>query len=114
MLAGMLGQCSSLTKLNLALNGIEDEGTGMLARVLGQCSSLAELSLADNGISDIGAWMLAEELWQCSSLTKLDLSRNDIDDDGIATLRKCWPGDSGLEIYDQIDVDEEEFSDMGD
>ena len=71
--------------------------------MLGQCSSLAELNLADNGIGDEGAWMLAEELWQCSSLTKLDLSCNDIDDDGIATLRECWPGDSGLEIDDQFD-----------
>ena len=67
-----------------------------------------------NDIGDEGAGRLAGVLGQCSSLTKLDLSCNYIDDDGIATLRECWPGDSGLEIHDQFDVDEEESFDMGD
>ena len=40
------------------------------------------------------------------SLTKLDLCGNGIDDDGIAMLRACWPGDSGLEIGDQYPGDE--------
>ena len=45
-------------------------------------------------------------LGQCSSLTELDLRGNRIDEDGIAMLRACWPGDSGLEIgvqYDMVD-----------
>jgi hypothetical protein len=49
-------------------------------------------------------------LGQCSSLTKLYLCFNGIDDDGIAMLRACWPGDSGLEIDDQFD-EEDQFVD---
>ena len=88
----MLGQCSSLTVLNLSCNGIRAEGAGRLAGVLGQCSSLAKLQLDGNGI----------------------------DDDGIAMLRACWPGGSGLQIGFQLyqrfppHYDEEEASDMGD
>ena len=47
MLAGVLGQCSSLAMLNLENNNIGDEGAGRLAGVLGQCSSLATLDLGD-------------------------------------------------------------------
>jgi hypothetical protein len=41
-------------------------------------------------------------LGQCSSLAKLQLDGNGIDDDGIAMLRACWPGGSGLEINRQF------------
>ena len=52
-------------------------------------------------------------LGQCSSLAELDLSENGIDEDGIAMLRACWPGDSGLEIGDQyLDDEEDDEEDM--
>ena len=44
-LAGVLGQYSSITKLNLAGNGIGEDGAGVLAGVLGECSSLAMLDV---------------------------------------------------------------------
>ena len=44
MLAGVLGQCSSLTVLDLSGNDIGDEGAGRLAGVLGQCSLLGQCS----------------------------------------------------------------------
>ena len=44
-LAGVLGQYSSITKLNLAGNGIGDDGAGVLAGVLGEGSSLAMLDV---------------------------------------------------------------------
>jgi hypothetical protein len=60
------------------------------------------LNLQRNGIGAEGAGRLAGVLGQCSSLAKLDLSYNGIDDDGIAMLRACWPGGSGLEINRQF------------
>ena len=39
-------------------------------------------------------------------LAVLDLYGNGIDSDGIAKLRACWPGDSGLEIGTQFPGDE--------
>ena len=44
----------------------------------------------------------ARSLWR----RKLDLEENGIDEDGIAILRACWLGDSGLEINDQFYDDE--------
>ena len=52
-------------------------------------------------------------LWRCSSLAVLDLRYNGIDDDGIAMLRACWPGGSGLNIDVKFGEDLEEASDMG-
>ena len=65
-------------------------------------TSAAGLVLGSNRIGDEGAGRLAGVLGQCSSLIKLDLEDNGIDEDGIAILRACWPGDSGLEIHDQF------------
>ena len=88
--------------------------------MLGQCSALTTLDLseADHGQGNLigaeGARCLAEVLGQCPSLATLDLSYNGIDNDGIAMLRACWPGDSGLCLDNQIFGDEQEASDMGD
>ena len=46
MLAGVLGQCSSLAVLDRSDNDIGDEGAGRLATGLGQCSSLEKLYIA--------------------------------------------------------------------
>ena len=94
----VLGQCSSLAELNLGGNDLGREGVGMLAGVLGQCSALTKLDLCDNRMGAEGAGRLAGVLGQCSSLAKLDLSFNGIDTGGIAMLRACWPGNSGLHI----------------
>ena len=90
----MLGQCPALTKLDLSGDDCNDDGQGNL-------------------IGAEGARCLAGVLGQCSSLATLDLSYNAIDNDGIAMLRACWPGDSGLQIGWQFSDDEEEPSDMG-
>ena len=103
-LAGVLGQCSSLTDLNLGGNGIGEEGAGRLAGVLGQCSSLTVLNLGGNDIGAEGAGRLAGVLGLCSSLAELDLRYNSIGDDGIAMLRACWPGVLGLD--DQFDEED--------
>ena len=88
----MLGQCSSLTMLNLSFNDIGTEGAGSLAGVLGQCSSLAMLKLGDNDIGYAGARSLAGVLGQCSSLVMLDLTFNDeMGDEGLAMIRMSIP-----------------------
>ena len=74
-LAGVLGQCSSLTELHLEAdlenfansNEIGSEGGCSLGRVLGQCPLLASLYLGDNYIGDEGATSLAEGLGQWES-----------------------------------------------
>ena len=88
-------------------NNIRVAGAERLAGGLGQCSSLAELNLKNNCIgywspSQEGARRLAGVLGQCSSLQKLNLESNGIDSGGIAMLRACWPGASGLSMTQQL------------
>ena len=64
----MLGQCSSLAKLDLSYNSIGDEGAGRLAGVLGQCSSLAELHLEGNGIGADAEAMLLSSIRETTRL----------------------------------------------
>ena len=52
-LAAVLGQCASLTHLDLSANNIGDEGAGRLAAGLGQCASLAYLNLERNAMTRI-------------------------------------------------------------
>ena len=85
MLAGVLGQCQSLTELNLGRNDIGDAGAGSLAGVLGQCSSLATLALGDNRIGVDGAGRLAGVLGQCSSQR-------------VVGRKGCWPEAVGCHV----------------
>jgi hypothetical protein len=60
--------------------------------VLGQCSSLTTLQLAYNDIGAEGARSLAGMLGQCSSLVTLNLEGNDeIGDEGIAMIQMSIP-----------------------
>ena len=53
----LLAWCS-VVRLDLSSCEIGAEGAGILAGVLGQCSSLATLDLGDNGIGPEGARIL--------------------------------------------------------
>ena len=91
-------QSSGGTGDEVTTDRIGAEGAERLAGVLVRCSSLAVLDLGYNNIGTAGAERLAGVLGQCSLLAELDLEWNGIDSDGIAMLRACWPGDSGLRI----------------
>ena len=114
ILAGALGQCSSLTTLNLGSNDIGDEGAGRLAEVLGQCSSLASLDLESNDIRDEGARSLAGVLGQCSSLAELNLMTNRIGDDVIAMIRTRIQDSTKLLASDQFPEADDDESDLDD
>ena len=58
-LARALQHNGSLTYLNLAVNGIGNQGAESLARLLQANGSLTSLSLSNNGIGDAGAASLA-------------------------------------------------------
>ena len=53
-LAGVMGQCASLTRLFLSCNSIGPEGAESLAGVLAQCPALDYLALQDNNIGAVG------------------------------------------------------------
>ena len=86
-LAGGLGLCSALAKLNLKGNDIGADGARSLAWVLVECScSLAVLNLEKNGIGHEGVRSLEVVLVQCSSLAELNLADNDIGAEGARIL----------------------------
>lgn len=79
--------------------GIGDEGFRSLAVVLGQCTSLSELDLRANCIGEESVESLAGVMGQLTSLVTLRLSENHISTAGIARLRASWQGQqSGLEF----------------
>lgn len=74
-----LGQCSTLTHLNLGANMIGDLGTERLAPVPTKFSSLAHLDLTyDNHIGSAGTKILVSVLPPCPVLSDLRLHRNQI------------------------------------
>ncbi len=78
-------------------NEIEEEGAKSLAGVLGQCAALTRLDFSNNQIESAGAESFAGVLGQCASLAHLDLQDNDIDAVGEGRLRASWRGQaSGL------------------
>ena len=98
ILGWVLRQCSSLAELNLRDNAIGAEGAGSLVQVLGQCSALAVLNLAENGIGVEGARALAGLLRQCSSLVELKLESNDFGDEGAGSLAEALGQCSALAV----------------
>jgi hypothetical protein len=94
MLAGMMGQCTSLAHLDLNFNQIEKDGAESLAGVLAQCPAMAHLILSSfNQIGDAGPEALAGVLGQCPTLVYLDLSWNN--GIGSETAARRWRYFSG-------------------
>jgi len=119
-LAGVLGQCTALTHLDLNNNGISESGTDFLAGVLTQGPALTHHLLDNNWIGHGGTAILAGVLGhtnhevmtlydsncaptdacaaldhaQGAALTHLDLSINQIGTVGEGRLRDCWCGET--------------------
>lgn len=77
---------SSLNKLDLSLNSIDDAMANCLADALARNTSLTTLDLSQNRIGVDGALSLSNALAVNSSLRNLDLSLNRTDDAGAAHL----------------------------
>ena len=80
---------SSLNKLDLSLNSIDDAGARCLADALRGSNTLTTLDLSQNHIGVNGAFFLSEALARNSSLSNLDLSCNRTGDAGAAQLSKA-------------------------
>jgi hypothetical protein len=79
-------QIGNLVKLSLSCNKISDEGAIKIAQELAYNSTLNKLSLSNNEIRDEGASALATELAKNSTLTDLSLAHNNIGESGINKL----------------------------
>ncbi len=55
-IAGVLGQCTTLARLNFRGNDIGDAGAKSLVELLTQCTALAHLDLYSNKIGTAGAY----------------------------------------------------------
>jgi len=77
---------SSLLRLDLESNLLQDEGAGNIAKALRYNNTLTHLNLSSNGIGDKGASVLASSLKTNTSLTHLQLWRNRISDVGAVNI----------------------------
>ena len=96
LLSQVLAVNSSLTSLNLSVNGIGDSGATSLSQALAVNSCLTYLNLSENSIGDSGATSLSQALAVNSSLTNLDLTTNLICDSGAAYLSQALAVNSSL------------------
>ena len=96
LLSQVLAVNSSLTSLNLSVNGIGNSGATSLSQALAVNSCLTYLNLSENSIGDSGATSLSQALAVNSSLTNLDLTTNLICDSGAASLSQALAVNSSL------------------
>ena len=96
LLSQVLAVNSSLTSLNLSVNGIGDSGAASLSQALAVNSCLTYLNLSENSIGDSAATSLSQALAVNSSLTNLDLTTNLICDSGAASLSQALAVNSSL------------------
>ncbi|XP_022804753.1 NLR family CARD domain-containing protein 3-like [Stylophora pistillata] len=97
LLTNILRTNTSMTKLDLSLNKICDDGAAALADCLKEKKSLTDLSLSSNEIGDAGAAALAKCLKENKCLRTLDLDENNISEAGAAALAECVKENSSLE-----------------
>jgi len=98
VLADVLKSNTTVTKLDLADNGIGNAGAAGLAEALKSNTTLAVLDLSRNVITDGGAADLAEALKSNTTLTVLNLPRNGIFDAGAAGLAEALKSNTTLTV----------------
>jgi len=99
VLGGVLKQLNALSHLGLYGNKLRDKGVQRLA--LGQCKSLSFLDIAACDIGPVGAGVLAIDLGQCTMLSQLRVSFNAILCEGagpMAGMMEQYPQFSCLEL----------------
>ena len=85
--AKMVGVNGALTKLSLAHNRLEKEGTKAICEALKQNKTLKELDLSGRAIGgEAGAKHVADMLGVNGALTALDLSSNCLKDEGVSAV----------------------------
>ena len=80
---------ATLRKLDMSHNAISDDGVLFISEFLESNKLLLELSLAKNIITDKGAKTLAEALQMNTTLNELDIADNFIGKDGIMEIVKA-------------------------
>ncbi|KAF2325185.1 hypothetical protein GH714_024985 [Hevea brasiliensis] len=106
VLAGALGKCSHLRKLDLRDNiylNLEDDGAEALANALKESApSLEVLEMAGNDITAKGASSLADCIAAKQFLSKLNLSENELKDEGAILIAKAI--ESGHGQLSEVDL----------
>ena len=106
-MAKMVGVNGALTKLSLAHNRLEKEGTKAICEALKQNKTLKELDLSGRAIGgEAGAKHVADMLGVNGGLTRVDVRRNNIAGDGAAQLAAAVLGNLQIEMFNEIPIKE--------
>jgi len=87
--AKALSENSSLQKLDLSYNKIQDEEAKLLFQALEKNVGLKYIKLEENGIGNESIKSLAHFLKENTSLQKINLACNNIDDEGVKCLAQA-------------------------
>jgi Ran GTPase-activating protein (RanGAP) involved in mRNA processing and transport len=96
----MLGVNGALTKLSLAWNKLEEEGTKAICEALKQNKTLKELDLSGhNNIGrEVGAKHVADMLGVNGALTSVELRGNELGDEGWGAIFAAICGNKDSKI----------------
>jgi Ran GTPase-activating protein (RanGAP) involved in mRNA processing and transport len=112
LLAEALKNNTYVVTLNVSQGTLTDDAIAILAPVLANCASLSRLILAHNQISDQGAQLLAQHLAN-SRLEVLDISHNRLTLTGVKSLLTHVKSLSDLDIsHNQVGDEKDEKADI--
>ena len=100
MIASILMQNKTVTKLNLSSNQIGDDGIKKIANALGVNNTLQNLDVSKNGIGNQGVESLANALIVNKTLKNLNVSNNKIGDQGVESLANALKENQTLTSID--------------
>lgn len=83
---GVVGGNTTLVRLTLTGNPLDETRFGRLATALGRCSALKHLGLKQCGLTPACAPHIAALMGTCMHLRSLDLARNEIGTEGVTAL----------------------------
>eukprot|EP00900_Chrysochromulina_parva_P015230 jgi/Chrpa1/23708/Chrysochromulina_OHIO_Genome00027833-RA len=108
--ARMLGVNGALTKLSLAQNKLEVEGTKAICEALEQNTTLKELDISGGYEGNIGgsagAKHVAKMLGVNGGLTSIDVRQNSIAGDGAVQLAVAVLGNLNINFFNEIPIKE--------
>lgn len=87
-IAKALRVSTSLTRIDLTYNWIEDEGAEHLAKGISDSASLTDIDLSYNNISPLGGIHIANAMSISTSMTYADLRYNQLGADAEDELRR--------------------------
>ena len=110
IVAEVLYNNKTVTKLDLSQNRITKNGAISISKCIEYNKTLKELDLSKNIISNIGLMKIAVAMQANQTLQKFNISHNNISDDGTVAISECLKYNNSLQ---ELNISHNKVSDNG-